>query len=103
MKLDDLLKLPVFDGTAIVAGAKGVNREVYTVNMMDAPDIIPYLKRNELLVTTAFHFKDDLPALLELIRQMSRQDCAALGIKANGSLAVFPSRRSGLRTSWDCR
>lgn len=90
MKLDDLLKLPVFDGTAIVAGAKGVNREVYTVNMMDAPDIIPYLKRNELLVTTAFHFKDDLPALLELIRQMSRQDCAALGIKSKRFLGGIP-------------
>lgn len=90
MKLGDLLKLPVFDGTAIAAGELGLNREVHTVNMMDAPDIIPYLRKNELLVTTAFHFKDDLPALLELIREMSRQNCAALGIKSKRFLGSMP-------------
>lgn len=90
MKLDDLLKLPVFDETIITAGAKGLNREVYTVNMMDAPDIIPYLKPNELLITTAFHLKDDLSALLELIRVMSVQGCAALGIKSKRYLGSMP-------------
>ncbi|NGZ74440.1 PucR family transcriptional regulator [Saccharibacillus sp. VR-M41] len=90
MKLNDLLKLPVFDGTAIVAGGKSLNREVHTVNMMDAPDIIPYLKKNELLITTAFHFKDDVPALLHLIREMSRQECAALGIKSKRFLGSIP-------------
>lgn len=90
MKLDDLLKLPVFDGATVVAGGKSLNREVHTVNMMDAPDIVPYLKKNELLVTTAFHFKDDLPALLELIRQMSTQECAALGIKSKRFLGNIP-------------
>ncbi|OWA37305.1 PucR family transcriptional regulator [Saccharibacillus sp. O16] len=90
MKLGDLLKLPIFDGTVITAGGKGLNHEVHTVNMMDAPDIIPYLKSNELLITTAFHFKDDLEALLELIRQMSRQNCAALGIKSKRFLGGMP-------------
>ncbi len=90
MKLDDLLKLPVFNETIITAGAKGLNREVFTVNMMDAPDIIPYLKPNELLITTAFHLKDDLSALLELIRVMSLQGCAALGIKSKRYLGSMP-------------
>ncbi|MDQ0172447.1 PucR family transcriptional regulator [Paenibacillus tundrae] len=90
MKMNELLKLPVFDGTIIVAGATGLNREVHTVNMMDAPDIIPYLKKNELLITTAFHFKDDLPALLELIGEMSRQDCTGLGIKSKRYLGNIP-------------
>ena len=90
MKLNDLLKLPVFDETMIAAGANGLNREVYTVNMMDAPDIISYLKPNELLITTAFHLKDDLTALLELIRVMSAQGCAALGIKSKRYLGGIP-------------
>lgn len=90
MKLNDLLKLPVFDETMIAAGANGLNREVYTVNMMDAPDIISYLKPNELLITTAFHLKDDLNALPELIRVMSAQGCAALGIKSKRYLGGIP-------------
>ncbi|GGO03649.1 PucR family transcriptional regulator [Saccharibacillus kuerlensis] len=96
MKLDDLLKLPIFDGTAIAAGEKGLHREVHTVNMMDAPDIIPYLKRNELLVTTAFHFKDDLEALLQLIREMGKQNCAALGIKSKRYLGSIPASAAEL-------
>ncbi|PZT56979.1 PucR family transcriptional regulator [Paenibacillus silvae] len=90
MKINDLLKLPIFNGTTIVGGELGLNREVHTVNMMDAPDIIPYLKRSELLITTAFHFKDDLPALLELIREMGRQECAGLGIKSKRFLGSIP-------------
>ncbi|MDQ0859680.1 PucR family transcriptional regulator ligand-binding domain-containing protein [Bacillus sp. V2I10] len=66
MLLQNLLRLPVFSGAVVVAGNNGLDREVNTVNMMDAPDIIPYLKKDELLVTTAFHLKDNLPSLLEL-------------------------------------
>ncbi|MCQ4085654.1 PucR family transcriptional regulator [Saccharibacillus sp. JS10] len=90
MKLNELLKLPVFDETVIVAGEQGLNCEVYTVNMMDAPDIMPYLKSNELLITTAFHLKDDLSSLLDLIRGMSAQGCAALGIKSKRYLGSIP-------------
>ncbi|WP_342553017.1 PucR family transcriptional regulator ligand-binding domain-containing protein [Paenibacillus sp. FSL R7-0652] len=90
MKMNELLKLPIFHGTIVMGGGSGLNREVHTVNMMDAPDIIPYLKRNELLITTAFHFKDDLEALLELIREMGLQECAGLGIKSKRFLGTIP-------------
>ncbi len=99
--MSDLLKLPVFNGTIVVGGSDGLNREVHTVNMMDAPDIIPYLKRNELLITTAFHFKDDLPALLELIREMGHQECAGLGIKSKRFLGSIPESAVQLANELD--
>ncbi|OBZ19476.1 PucR family transcriptional regulator [Bacillus sp. FJAT-27264] len=91
MKLEELLHIPVFNGTQIVAGNAGLEREVLTVNMMDAPDIITFLKPNELLITTAFHFKDDLPSLLLLIEEMGRQNCSGLGIKTKRFLGTLPS------------
>ncbi|MED3481555.1 PucR family transcriptional regulator [Bacillus toyonensis] len=90
MKLYDIMKIPIFDQAKLIAGHKGVEQEVYTVNMMDAPDIIHFLKRNELLVTSAYHFKDDMYALRELIIQMKKQGCTALGIKTKRYLQEIP-------------
>jgi purine catabolism regulator len=90
MLLQNLLRLPVFSGAVVVAGNNGLDREVNTVNMMDAPDIIPYLKKDELLVTTAFHLKDNLPSLLELIKEMQKQGCAGIGIKTKRFLHDLP-------------
>ncbi|MDA2626842.1 PucR family transcriptional regulator ligand-binding domain-containing protein [Bacillus cereus] len=90
MKLYDIMKIPIFDQAKLIAGHKGVEQEVYTVNMMDAPDIIHFLKRNELLVTSAYHFKDDMYALRELIVQMKKQGCTALGIKTKRFLQEIP-------------
>lgn len=90
MRLRDLLDLPVFTGTTLLAGKQGIEREVNTVNMMDAPDIIHFLKKNELLVTTAFHLKDDLDSLLQLIKEMEKQGCSGLGIKTKRFLNEIP-------------
>ncbi|MCR6790185.1 PucR family transcriptional regulator [Bacillus thuringiensis] len=90
MRLYDIMKTPIFDQAKLIAGHKGVEQEVYTVNMMDAPDIIHFLKRNELLVTSAYHFKDDMYALRELIIQMKKQGCTALGIKTKRFLQEIP-------------
>ncbi|WP_121660874.1 PucR family transcriptional regulator [Metabacillus litoralis] len=90
MRLIDLLNLSVFHGAKLLGGHQGTDREVNTVNMMDAPDIIHFLKKDELLVTTAFHFKDDLHALLQLIKEMEKQGCAGLGIKTKRFLQEIP-------------
>lgn len=64
MKLYDIMKIPIFDQAKLIAGHKGLEQEVYTVNMMDAPDIIHFLKRNELyqvhiiLKTICMHYEN---------------------------------------------
>ncbi|TKC16109.1 PucR family transcriptional regulator [Robertmurraya kyonggiensis] len=90
MKVSELLAVPHFAGMNMIAGASGKEREVHTVNMMDAPDIIHFLNQNELLVTTAYHVKDHPDQLTELIRMMSEKGCAALGIKTKRFLKEIP-------------
>ncbi|MGM7724653.1 PucR family transcriptional regulator [Metabacillus sp. Hm71] len=101
MKLNDLLSLPVFEGATLTAGNQGIEREVHTVNMMDAPDIIHFLKKNDLLITTAFHFKDDLDSLLILIREMEKQGCSGLGIKTKRFLEEIPEAAITLANELD--
>ena len=90
MQVSQLVKLPFLEGMQIIAGQTGENREIHTVNMMDAPDIIPYLKPNEMLVTTAYHLKDNPHSLFELVQSMVNQNCAALGIKTQRYLKEIP-------------
>ncbi|UOQ49918.1 PucR family transcriptional regulator [Gracilibacillus caseinilyticus] len=92
MQVSDVIKVPTLEGCTIIAGESGLNREVLYVNMMDAPDIAQYLKPNELLVTTAYHLKDQPALLEELVQQMHEQGCAALGIKTKRFLSEIPKQ-----------
>ncbi|MED3908749.1 PucR family transcriptional regulator ligand-binding domain-containing protein [Peribacillus simplex] len=91
MKVSELLTLPALNGMHLIAGRTGIEREVRTVNMMDAPDIINFLKQNEFLVTTAYHIKDKPQLLSSLVEAMANQGCAALGIKTRRYLKEIPA------------
>ncbi|WP_341280446.1 PucR family transcriptional regulator ligand-binding domain-containing protein [Paenibacillus sp. FSL H8-0537] len=90
MILADLLKIPSLSGSTVAAGHAGLNRKVSTVNLMDAPDIIHYIKPQELLVTTAYALKDTPQDLVALITSMAAVGCAGLGIKTKRFLAEMP-------------
>ncbi|WP_026695749.1 PucR family transcriptional regulator [Peribacillus kribbensis] len=90
MKVYELLTIRNLNGMHLIAGMMGKERDVKSVNMMDAPDIIHYLKEDEFLVTTAYHLKDDPHSLLDLIREMHIQGCSALGIKTKRFIDQIP-------------
>ncbi|MGG1674539.1 PucR family transcriptional regulator [Neobacillus sp. NRS-1170] len=90
MEILDLMQIPIFEGASIVAGKRGCHRTVHTVTMMDAPDIIHFVKPHELLVTTAFWFKENPENLVTLIEDMARKGCAGLGIKTERYLLEIP-------------
>ncbi|HWK23000.1 MAG TPA: PucR family transcriptional regulator ligand-binding domain-containing protein [Ureibacillus sp.] len=74
----------------LVAGEKSKNREISSITMMDAPDIIPYLRENELVITTAYHLQNNHSYFQELIREMALKGCAGIGIKKNRFLHEIP-------------
>ncbi|MCP3028426.1 PucR family transcriptional regulator [Halobacillus sp. A5] len=90
MKVAEIVDVPALKRCEVIAGAEGTNREILHVNMMDAPDIARFLKPNELLVTTAYHVKDQPDLLTELIIEMNKQGCAALGIKTKRFIEKVP-------------
>lgn len=90
MLLKDLLQIPALQNARIAAGAEGLNRSVNTVNMMDAPDIIHYLKPDELLLTTAYAMKDHPETLDSLVAHMASAGCAGLAIKTKRFLEEIP-------------
>ncbi|MDT3428331.1 purine catabolism regulator [Paenibacillus forsythiae] len=81
MILADLLKIPFLLESKVICGFQGLGRTVCSVNMMDAPDIIDFVKPDELLITTAYALKDHPEELVALIPELSAAGCVGLGIK----------------------
>ncbi|MCH4175857.1 MAG: PucR family transcriptional regulator ligand-binding domain-containing protein [Streptococcaceae bacterium] len=81
MELYELLDSEEASGIKVVNERADLSVEVSTIGMMEAPDISDFLVDGQLLVTTGYHFQNDVPALLALLEMMKKRGCAAIGIK----------------------
>lgn len=66
---------------ALVAGRGGLDRIVEFYDMMEQPDIKPWLRENLLVITTGYAIRNDKKALLNLIRDLREVNASALAIK----------------------
>ncbi|MGM0216710.1 PucR family transcriptional regulator [Enterococcus sp. AZ109] len=90
MKLNQLLSAYEAQYIQVANQKADLTREVTTVGMMEAPDIIDFLVEGQLLVTTGFHFVQDIPSLITVIKEMHLRKCAAIGIKDQRYFATIP-------------
>lgn len=88
--LKELLANDIYEHTRILAGTHGLMKEVQTVNIMDAPDIIRYLRPGELLLTNGYFMKQQPGMLLELMRNMQRLGCSGMAIKTKRFELAIP-------------
>jgi PucR family transcriptional regulator, purine catabolism regulatory protein len=88
--------LPSLRGTRVVAGAGGLDREVRRVNVMEVPDILPWVKPHELLLTTGFPLRavpsdsDDVAGWCRLVVELNERHLAAIAIKLGRYLDELP-------------
>jgi purine catabolism regulator len=84
-------------GTTVLAGHAGLDRLVRGVNVMEVPDILPWVKPNELLLTTAFPLTQfepgDQPRLMrDLVTDLNARGLSALGVKLGRYLDAVPQQ-----------
>ncbi|MCG7333783.1 PucR family transcriptional regulator ligand-binding domain-containing protein [Sporosarcina sp. ACRSM] len=89
--MNDLLILEGMKESVVLAGHRGLTRNVKSVNISDTPDVIHFLAKNHLLLTTGYAFKDDTEKFCELIKQMHELDCSGLVIKINRFFKQLPA------------
>jgi PucR family transcriptional regulator, purine catabolism regulatory protein len=88
--------LPSLRGTSVLAGAGGLDREVRRVNVMEVPDILPWVKPHELLLTTGFPLRavpsesDDISGWCRLVADLNERHLAAIAIKLGRYLDELP-------------
>src|SRR3954452_18029252 len=81
LSLTEVLALPVLVGAQLIAGLAGRHRAVSRVNVMEGPDVLPYVREGELLAPTGYAVRDEPRRLAGLARELHLRGVAALGNK----------------------
>ncbi|TLS54036.1 PucR family transcriptional regulator [Paenibacillus antri] len=90
MELRELLRLTTLKDATVLAGSRGIDRKVSSVNIMDAPDIVDFVKPEQLLLTNAYAIKDTPSALVRIIERMAAGRGAGIFIKTKRFLRELP-------------
>lgn len=89
--LREVLATPVLAGSAVLAGAQGLDRPVERLNVMEVPDILPWVKPRELLLTTAYPLRGRSETLTDLVAELDKVGLAGLGVKLGRYLDELPA------------
>jgi purine catabolism regulator len=81
---------PLSEGK-LVAGKSGLSRILKSVNIIDAPDFIDWVKEGDMFFTTAYVIKDRLEDAIKLIRSLKKCGSAGLGIKLGRFWSEMPA------------
>lgn len=74
----------------VVAGNSGLDRILTYVTIMEVPDIVKWLKGEELLLTSLYPIKDDKEALYNLVKDLDEKGTSALAIKPHRFVDDIP-------------
>lgn len=88
--LADVLELPALARARVVGGRSGVVRPIRAVNVMEVPDILAWVKPDELLLTTAYPLRDDPEALEALVPRLAERGLTGLALKPSRYIARIP-------------
>ncbi len=89
MRGHDLFK--IFPDFTVLAGHKGLDKNISTITVMDAPDIYNWMKGDEFLITSGYPFKDCPEKFADLILKLKAKNITALGIKINRFIKKLPT------------
>jgi purine catabolism regulator len=91
LPLRDVLQAPTLLDARLLAGAQGLDRLVQRLNVMELPDILPWVKPDELWLTTGYpllHAPDGLP---DLVHELNSRHLAGLAIKIGPYVNEIPA------------
>ncbi len=90
LRVREVLGAASLTGAHVLAGAGGLDRVVRRLNVMEVPDILPWVKPHELLLTTGYPLRDTPDALAGLVAALDERGLAALAIKLHRYLDALP-------------
>lgn len=86
----ELLNLSSMKNAKVLAGNKGLERNITRLNVMEVPDVINWVEEGEFLLTTAYSMKDNIEELDQLIIDLNNKGVAGLGIKTKRYIKEIP-------------
>ena len=90
ISMNSILRMEILQDAKLLAGTSGTDQIVNSVNVMVDPNVVNLVSGGELLVSTAYAVRENLPQLLELIPQLKQRGVVALGLKFNSYINEIP-------------
>ncbi|HLR94004.1 MAG TPA: PucR family transcriptional regulator ligand-binding domain-containing protein [Jiangellaceae bacterium] len=84
------LEVPAMRGAVVLAGHEGLDRVVQRANIMEVPDILPWVKPNELLLTTGYPLRNTLQDLPQLVSELDHRGLSAMAVKLHRYIDELP-------------
>ncbi len=88
--LRDVLQIDLLKGAEILAGENGLDNSIVSVNVMEVPDVLEWVRSGEFLLSTAYVFRDDISLLDRLIPELCAKNVCGLGIKTQRYIETVP-------------
>jgi purine catabolism regulator len=87
----EVMAQPAMAGAVVLAGATGLDRMVRFVNIMEVPDVLPWTRADELLLTTGYPLRSTPDSLEDLVGQLDAKGLAGLAIKLGRYIDRLPA------------
>ncbi|WP_209123643.1 PucR family transcriptional regulator [Alkalihalobacillus sp. BA299] len=101
MDVSAALKLGVLQQGKVLAGKKGVNRQIKAAEVMEVPDINEWLTEGILIISTFYSIKDLPKAQIEMFKALIKVNGAGLIIKVGRYVKELPQEMYDLANKHD--
>jgi len=91
LSLGTVLELECLRGARVLAGHAGLDRLVSRLNVMEVPDILPWVKPQELLLTTGYPLRGVPHSLPVLVSELAARGLAGVAVKLGRYLSELPA------------
>lgn len=91
LTVGEVLRFGLLRSAVVLAGQAGIGRPVERLNVMTVPEILPWAKPHEFMLTTGYPLPRSSAQLAGLVRSFAERDLAAFGIKFGAHLRELPA------------
>ncbi len=91
LTVGEVLQFGLLRSAVVLAGQAGVERPVERLNVMTVPEILPWTKPHEFMLTTGYPLPRSAQQLAGLVRSFADRNLAAFGIKFGAHLSELPA------------
>ncbi len=101
IQLGDILSIPMMQGAEVLAGEKGLRNSIVSVNVIEVPDIVDWVRPGEFLLTTAYTFSDDIGAFERILPELKNKKVCGIGIKTHRYITEVPEHALSIANDID--
>lgn len=88
--MKEVLQIPELRGVKLLAGEKGLGREVRKVTANDSPDGAEWAKGGEVVLSSGYIWRDNPEGLLKFIQTLDSHKSSGFGVKLKRYLSTLP-------------